>query len=146
MKQRLLLLLTMFLAVVTTGCEFSDPDGRWTPMKWAKNNYQKEKNDDGMMYYIVPKEGGTFTFRCNNYPNFWLSPCTFSEYGYGKTDEVTAYPDSADDPKHLSCEWCDVSVVDNALTIVFQEGQHSSRMAKIEVTAGDIFDAFNFRQ
>ena len=60
------------LVIAITGlasCSKDEPDGLWPKMKW--NAPQNLVEENGI--YIVPAEGGEYTFECTNYSGVWLS-------------------------------------------------------------------------
>lgn len=132
-----------FTACEEIGHIIEPKDGDWAPMKWSHDKYETVKVD-GVKYYSVPVEGGTYEFRCKNYGGFWLSDHWFDERG-----EVThSYMDTTQvDPwNHYQNQWCTVDAEKATLRISFGPNHSTLRKAGIGVTAGDIFDRFQFCQ
>lgn len=128
--------------LVLTACEMSRPDGDWNPMEWSHPKYLSARLD-GVNYYIVPAEGGTFDFRCKNYTP-WLGDHLFEVNGnvWHSYDQRT----EEDIWHHYANEWCRIDAKEDSVTIVFDTNTGSVRKARIGVTGGDIFDNFNFYQ
>lgn len=122
-------------------------DGNWSPMKWKTE--VKTVKDKGGRYIKVPKEGGTYTFKCMNYGNsFWLSQA--EEIQEGKSNRYFAGQSNSvnrDSWYSLKTAWSDIKRVGPNLVVVIQpQGQGSERILNLSVTAGDVFDYFTFKQ
>ena len=71
MKERLFATMLLFTCILSlTSC--SKDDGDWDAMKWEKNNYEEVLTPSFGKAIGVPKSGGTYTFKCKNYKNFWI--------------------------------------------------------------------------
>ena len=71
MKKRLFATMLLFTCILSlTSC--SKDDGDWDAMKWEKNNYEEALTPSFGKAISVPKLGGTYTFKCKNYKNFWI--------------------------------------------------------------------------
>jgi len=143
--RRILSVMVAIVAVLSlSSCEKEALDGDWEKMKWEKTSYTTEKYE-GHTYYRVPKEGGTFTFKCKNYSAFWL--CNLLEVvpGYG-TNKETYYLANEADPHKLECGVATVHVENATVTITIAPTDSSLRTIHLSVTAGDIFDDFSFIQ
>lgn len=143
------LLLFLFAMLTICSCDvWTDPDGKWEKMKWEKTNYPTVKVGN-TEYINVPVEGGTYTFRCTNYPGFWLSDMWFELDGtqWYWYDEQQDDPDHQRDFEHYIKVWIDVEAKkDGVLEVVFQPNTGSERKVGVCVTAGDIFHTFQFIQ
>lgn len=150
MKKILFAFFTM-LTICSCGdvLNLSEPDGKWTPMKWEKTDYRvvKENNET---YYYVPAEGGTYTFVCKNYKGFWLADTFYLQDDNQKhwLDGRHDNPDGEYDWFHYANEWIDINTKDDnsMLKVVFQPNTGSVRKVFVGVTAGDIFYTFQFIQ
>lgn len=147
--RRLLFALLAVLAICS--CDNTPMDGDWPPMKWDKTNYQIVKEDNSS-YYLVPAEGGTFTFHCKNYNGFWIGDGRF-EYDGQVWHLCEVYEENANNPNferdwhHFAYNWIEVTAKKDAvLEVVFQPNDGAERKADITVTAGDIFYTFAFKQ
>ena len=133
MKQilRTFALLLVLLAVVAS-CSKEEPDGKWDKMKW--NDLSGLTKVDGV--YIVPAQGGTYTFECKNYTP-WIDHC---DYGY--------YDMAVHTSTHVYGEWFEVTIDGKKVIVTFQplEDEAETRQLTVTVTAGDIFDTFRFEQ
>lgn len=140
MKKLLFMLVAIMAMSTFSSCDIEEPDGKWDEMKWEKTSYEKEG------YCIkVPKEGGTFTFKCKNYSHFWLNNIKETIPGYG-IDKITNYYPDEKRYKKMECEVATVSVEENTLTITIAPSECSYRLIDLTVTAGDIFDVIKFVQ
>jgi len=138
-------LIVAIVAMFITSCEKESFDGAWEKMKWEKVSYSTEKYQ-GHTYYKVPKEGGTYTFKCTNYPGFWLCNVLVVYPGYGTNKETYYYPQE-DDYHKLECDAATVNVENQSVTITIAPlSENSLRIIYLEVTGGDIFDDFSFVQ
>jgi len=145
MKKLLSIIIALMAMITFTSCEKEALDGDWESMKWEKTSYPTEKYQKGT-YYTVPKEGGTYTFKCKNYAGLWLCNVLEVVAGYG-TNKETYYSPEDDNPKKLDCEVAKVSVEKNVVTITIAPvSEHTSRKIYLNVTAGDIFYDFRFLQ
>lgn len=126
-------MLTMVLLAVSSCGD--EPDGKWDKMKWT--NVDNLMNLQGV--YIIPSYGGSYTFLCRNYERPWIESVTVD----GTRQDINNESRSAYDG-----EWCSVEFDGNALIVTAKRlpADVESRHIDVEVTAGDIFDAFHFRQ
>ena len=129
MIRTILLILVMLLGISSCGDE---PDGKWAKMKWEDKSGLAKENG----VYIVPANGGTYTFTCLNYKP-WIDQCEYSVYGM----PVQSFT-------HVTGEWFEVECVDNDVIVTFQplEVLTSPRSLTLVMTAGDIFDRLVFEQ
>ena len=63
------LLLLAVLAATSLVSSCDEPDGRWDKMKWIDHSGLNQENGT----YLVPADGGEYTFECKNYKAPWLS-------------------------------------------------------------------------
>lgn len=137
--------IVAMITLSSCGKDKEEPTGVWEKMQWEQVSYTTVKYD-GASYYKVPKEGGTYTFRCMNYPGFWLSNVLVVDLGDGSNKKTYYYPQE-DDPKKLECAAAKVIVADQQVTITIAPlSECSSRIISLSVTAGNIFDDFSFIQ
>lgn len=137
----------LLAATALTACEeisniISPKDGDWPPMKWSHAKYKTVKLD-GITYYDVPAQGGSYEFRCQNYTP-WLAQHRFEAGG----EMIHSYLDTTQvEPwHHYQYEWCTADVMKDTVRIEFGPNQSTARKASIGVTAGDTFDYFLFYQ
>ena len=71
MKERLFATMLLFTCILSLA-SCSKDDGDWDAMKWEKNNYEVALTPSFGKAIGVPKSGGTYTFKCKNYKNFWI--------------------------------------------------------------------------
>ena len=71
MKKRLFATMLLFTCILSLA-SCSKDDGDWDAMKWEKNNYEVALTPSFGKAIGVPKSGGTYTFKCKNYKNFWI--------------------------------------------------------------------------
>jgi hypothetical protein len=133
------ILLIIFLATLASlaSCSSNEPDGKWDKMKWKDLSGLSKENG----VYIVPADGGTYAFECTNYSSPWLS-------GILDNGEYV-YPHPGQEDVHsFTGDWFGVQCDHANVTITIQplDGSTSSRSLNVGVTAGDIFDTFNFLQ
>lgn len=130
---RSLILLTIAL-LTATSCG-DEPDGKWDKMKWTNvNNLMQEQGS-----YLIPEAGGTFRFQCRNYGHIWIASYTING---------VSYPINGESLPEMDDVWFTVIIKDNIMTIVAEPLPESveSRYFSLELTAGDIFDTFVFKQ
>lgn len=145
MEKLFSMMIAITFMIAFTSCEKEALDGDWEKMKWEKVSYTTERYQ-GCNYYKVPKEGGTYTFKCKNYPGFWLCNVLVVDLGYGSNSE-TYYLPNDDNPHKLECEVATVNVENQAVTIsIAPQSENSLRIINLQVTGGDIFDDINFIQ
>ena len=129
-------ILSLFIVMLLFhGC--SDPDGLWDKMKWYAE-VPVNKASDGT--YIVSADGETLSFICKNYSYSWLSFITCN----GKA----IYSITVDDDYHsFSTDWLKVEIEGRRLVIVFEANEtDEDKLLDVDVTAGDIFYKFKFKQ
>lgn len=138
------IIAAMCVGLALSSCDIVEPrDGDWPAMKWRSDRYETVKLN-GKNYYSVPIEGGSYEFICKNYAP-WLSVHRFI------VDDVTTY--SYQDTTHMeerwhhyANDWCSVDAVKDTIRVRFAPNEGRARMAFIDVTAGDVFDVFQFIQ
>ncbi len=123
-------------------CSCSDDDGDWDPMKW-KTSVQTGK--DGVI--AVESDGGTFEFQCKNYSP-WMSSVKIQETGKA---EQTFYPSDdgryADQNLYIDATGVWARCQGNTLKVTISPSTSQNvRTLTVNVTAGDVFDSFTFRQ
>ena len=134
------------LVIAITGlasCSHVDPEGLWDKMKWnAPKSLVKENG-----IYIVPAEGGEYTFECTNYSGVWLShiedngEIVYPVYPVYPANEHEDFLSFKGDRFGVNCDRGHVIVNFEAL----EQGM-DTRDITVGVTAGDIFDSFKFTQ
>ena len=93
MKKRLFATMLLFTCILSLA-SCSKDDGDWDAMKWEKNNYEEALTPSFGKAIGVPKSGGTYTFKCKNYKNFWIEYVNESVGDKTKTIiNVPAYDD-----------------------------------------------------
>lgn len=113
--------------------------GDWDEMKWLTD---VKTASDG--YVEVPAEGGTYVFTCKNYSGFWLSDATEV---VGTSKQIYYPREGGNDVFNIETSWATISSADAKLTVSIEPNTTAnSRQLNVVVTAGDIFDYFNFRQ
>ena len=91
MKKKLFATMLLFTCILSlTSC--SKDDGDWDAMKWEKNNYEEALTPSFGKAIGVPKSGGTYTFKCKNYKNFWIEYVN-EQVGDKTIKNVPAYDD-----------------------------------------------------
>ena len=131
------LALTMLAAFSLASCSSEALDGDWDPMVWKAE--VPVRTTDGI--YNVSADGETFTFSCNNYSRPW-----FSEARVDGEPILPPYMDEIDYAL-IYGETFYAEIHGNKLTIVFMANESvQPRNTTIEVTAGDIFYTFRFKQ
>lgn len=141
MTKLFLNIMVAFLAIsALAGCSGEELDGDWDLMKW-KTEVKVGKGG----YVEVPKAGGTYQWTCKNYHGFWLSGAreTASD---GSKKSFWIYGTESDF-NHLTTTWSTIKAEERVLTVTIAPNEtDSTRILEVQVTAGDIFDQFNFRQ
>ena len=135
MKKATILLIN-FLATLASlaSCSSNEPDGKWDKMKWKDLSGLAKENGA----YIVPADGGAYAFECTNYSSPWLSSILDNgEYVYPSPDFHS-----------FTSDWFSVLCDHATVTVNIQplDGSTASRSLSVGVTAGDIFDSFDFVQ
>jgi len=154
-----ILLVTTALASCDNGV-LNEKDGDWDPMQWKANTYQLTTDSEtGGKAYSVPAEGCTFVFHCRNYKGIWMSTHRFEHngevwYSYEDKHRNGSHGDDhhgenlGDDDEycHYRGEWCDIQAQGDSLCVCFSANGEYVRKTSVCVTAGDIFDTFQFIQ
>ena len=159
MKTKVFIMAVLGLLLLSSCSHtFCEPDGDWDPMKWEKLSkeltYDKENNA-----YIVPAQGGEYVFRCKNYHPWlcWVEIYPYAEWLGLDCDSDDIYNSERigvfdPDSNFYNYEggwgevWCNVHIVKDTIKVSFDSISEGAHCAYIEVTAGDIFDHFKFRQ
>lgn len=144
-------LMPVLLLLVASSCK-DDHDGDWDPMEWKVTNDAPDnivKSSDNNMWSISSGKESTISFTCTNYDNPWLSGIELNNsYNQG-----TYWNPNFDDPatrNKFSTNWCTVKIKQNQLIVRFADnitptpGYIDTDTIKVVVTAGDIFDYFQF--
>ena len=130
MTRTLVIMMVVAIAGLAS-CTKDAPEGEWSKMKWkAPNGLVKENST-----YIIPAEGGEYTFECTNYSRVWLSAI------HDRGEIVYPVYPQLDDDDFVNCDR-------NHVIINFEplEQDIDSRVLSVGVTAGDIFDSLSFMQ
>lgn len=132
-----ILLIVALLAFSSCGDE---PDGKWDEMEWINVDNLAQVNN----IYVIPEEGGTFTFECKNYTP-WLSRVFINNDPRPIIDREDLHEKWT---KCIVVDWVEIEIVDKKIIVSFDriEDYMSERKLTVEVTAGDIFDTFVFLQ
>lgn len=134
------MMLALCIMAVTISCG-DDPDGKWDEMEW-KATSAVEKSDG---YYMVEPEGGEYAFECKNYQGFWFSKAVVKN---GST-LANYYPEFNDSDNGLAFDasWAHFTSQGNRLTVTIDPNDCAdTRQVAVTVSAGDIFDTFQFCQ
>ena len=134
-----LIKFSVLLMVVLLGWSScgDEPDGKWEKMKWKNVDNLAKVND----IYVIPEEGGTFTFECKNYRP-WLSHVVIN------SEPQDVGLEWQDHWIEFSNDWFGVEIVDKKVIFSFDgiEEPMTARTVEVVVTGGDIFDPFVFQQ
>lgn len=135
MKKRLFATMLLFTCILSLA-SCSKDDGDWDAMKWEKNNYEEALTPSFGKAIGVPKLGGTYTFKCKNYKNFWI--VYVNEQVRDKTIKyVPAYDDKL--YSEVKGSFTSSKVEGNTLTVTFAPNEtQDGRYVRVEVSAGDI--------
>ena len=124
----------MLAAFSLTSC--SDADWDWDPMIWKAE--VPVQMTDGV--YNVSETGGEFIFSCRNYLSPWLASAESNGERYFP-------PYEANDYHTITTDWFNAEINGNILKIVFKENDtEEERPLQLNVTAGNIFYTFKFKQ
>ena len=131
MKKTVLIIVSMLLCLF--GCQ-------------KKNNYEVALTPSFGKAIGVPKSGGTYTFKCKNYKNFWIEYVNESVGDKTKTIiNVPAYDDKL--YSEVKGSYTSSKVEGNTLTVIFAPNEtQDGRYVRVAVSAGDIFDKIMFVQ
>ncbi len=131
-------LLVMGSAAITlASCNTTETNelGKWEPMVWETGNPPKKVARTN----YVPSAGGEFIFYCVNYVPWFEGAVANGKYYYP--------PREKNDFNTLTTEWAKAEINGNKLKVTFDANETGmERQLTLEVTAGDIFDTFNFKQ
>ena len=130
-----LCVLVIAILIGLTSCSFEEPEGKWDKMKWKNiDNLSKVNN-----IYVIPEEGGTFTFECKNYTP-WLADVIVN----GEHQDLLTH----ENRKAYKNDWFEVKITDKNVVFTFDEIEEpmTARGVEVVATAGDIFDTFHFQQ
>ena len=135
MKERLFATMLLFACILSLA-SCSKDDGDWDAMKWEKNNYEEALTPSFGKAIGVPKSGGTYTFKCKNYKNFWIE--YVNESVGGKT--IKNVPSYEDKPySEVKGSYTSSKVEGNTLTVTFAPNEtQDGRYVRVAVSAGDI--------
>lgn len=128
------LLIAVLLGFASCGDE---PHGKWAKMKWNNvDNLSKTNN-----IYVIPEEGGSFTFECKNYTP-WIAEVVINT----ELQDISSQEDW--NWKEYRNDWFEVKITDKKVIFSFDEIKEpmTGRTAEVVMTAGDIFDTFIFQQ
>lgn len=134
LSQFSILMIAVLLGFSSCGDE---PDGKWSKMKWNNvDNLTKTNN-----IYVIPEEGGSFTFECKNYTP-WIADVVINT----ERQDILSQDDWK--WKEYRNDWFEVKITDKKVIFSFDEIKEpmTGRTAEVVVTAGDIFDTFIFQQ
>lgn len=124
----------LLFVVALTACNNDKLDGEWAPMKWEfPSELTRSENA-----FTVSATGGSFSFKCTNYTNVWLSE-SYDESG----PIIPDYPD-----RSISGNWYHASCDGNTITLhvdALPDGVEN-RDLWLNVEAGDAFSHFSFTQ
>ena len=147
MKRLSYFITALFISIFTISCTSDEPIGKWESMKWKYEGVSlltKVKK-----VFTVPKEGGTYHFKCRNYNGFWLCSVeekvnnTVNTYDWRNFDKTS--PKS--DQHNIYGGWTTANIKENVLTVTIAPNKtNTKRYVTVEVSAGDIFDQFYFEQ
>lgn len=145
MKKRLFATMLLFTCILSLA-SCSKDDGDWDAMKWEKNNYEVALTPSFGKAIGVPKSGGTYTFKCKNYKNFWIEYVNESVGDKTKTIiNVPAYDDKL--YSEVKGNFTSSKVEGNTLTVTFAPNEtQNGRYVRVNVSAGDISDKIIFVQ
>lgn len=137
--KKYVILLACIVALCITSCEEEHlKDGDWEAMKW--NNPTELVQQERV--FIIPAEGGSYTFECKNYYPWMLGVIE------GKDDTGQYFFTDNEDRHHLKGSWWEVSIDKKLVTVTFSplDSETSMRDLSVSLTAGDIFDYLQFHQ
>ena len=117
--------------------------GKFEPMKWQQTDYLTTE-DNETTRYVVPSEGGSFTFTCKNYDSLRLSQIKYerdgeSRYRTSSTDESFSTTSASD-------EICDISVDGNIVEITSKPNTDSLLKIDVILTHAHAFGKLCFVQ
>lgn len=145
MKTKTLLML-LFATLIFASCDKYSLDGDWDPMEWKKTNYPTEKID-GVKYYTVAAEGGSYSFTCKNYKSFWIAEVRIQTIGYGTTDDKYYHCVDSYNFQELVNDSISVRIEGPTANIDIPENDTSClRIFTVTLEAGDTFYGFKFLQ
>jgi len=126
----------MLAAFSLASCSSSDPEGDWDPMIWKSE--APAKTTDGV--YHVSETGGEFIFSCRNYSSPWIDSASSNGKYFFPPREENNYHEIIED-------WFKAEISGNKLKVVFEKNDsEKERSLRLNVTAGDIFYTFTFKQ
>jgi len=102
-----IMVMALIVGFFTTlvSCSKNELDGNWEPMKWEADYPGNPKS------IVVPAEGGTYTLRCKNYQNPWLSNVS--------TEHTVIYAGlESQNFHHIEHDWYNIMVERNAYRII----------------------------
>ncbi len=134
-----ILLLACVAALSLSSCEKEElRDGDWEAMKWINPSELVQQDK----VFIVPADGGSYTFECKNY-HPWISDVI-----EGKDYTGQLFSPDNEDFHHLKGAWWEVKIDKKLVTITFSplDSETDARDLTVDLTAGDIFDHLRFSQ
>lgn len=114
------------VAFVACGKDEMELMGKFKPMKWQKNDYPTVEKDRATMF-VVPAEGESYSFTCENYNPLHLTGVLYTGEGWNLLQEPELFGDSA----KVSDDFCDVLVKGNTVKVAVKPC--SSQLVKIKV-------------
>lgn len=130
MKNKLFACFLAFVCVLPLA-SCSKDDGDVEPMEWADYTYDTVKVPGVGKAISVPKDGGTYTFRCKNCTGFWIDEVT-EQVGDKYVRTVPIYTQTME----VSGGYTQAMVDANSLTVVFAPNETLAERS-IVVNVGD---------
>ena len=138
--KKYIILFACIVILCITSCDKDEPliDGDWEAMKW--NNPTELVQQDRI--FLIPAEGGSYTFECKNYYPWMLGVIE------GKVETGQYFFTDNEDRHHLKGSWWEVSIDKKLVTVTLSplDSETSMRDLSVSLTAGDIFDYLQFHQ
>lgn len=137
MKTKLsVVFISLLTSIMLFSCE--SKDGDWDPMIWESNDVSNvNKNQNNIE---VPQAGISYVFTCKNYKYFWI-------YAIWENGKQIGDEQQFIDSQRYEDSCMSIRIEENRMNVtVFPNEERQIRNISIGVTAGDIFDSFDFKQ
>lgn len=146
MKRKRIIIVAAFCCIVAMLASCINDDYSLSPMKWTGYGASVPN-------ISVGPEGGSFDFNCRNYNSIWftyIAERRDSLFGMYNDSIVYTYPEQGNNESnytHIADSCVEATCANSDVHITVKPNTTGKkRYIEVGVTAGDIFDGFEFTQ